>query len=95
MHNDNGHDLLTDVDGITDTKADALLTHFGHGYWVAQSACRYWGEIEKVHGFSEDAARTLFDRMQDADVWDALNDEGMLLDAVEKGITSDGHGGGY
>lgn len=88
-----GKQLLLDVDGIGSGRADALLDHFGHGHWVAESACRYWGEVAKVEGFTEESARELFDKMQDAGVWDNLHD--MELEAIQTGHSGDDHGGGW
>jgi len=88
-------ELLCRVDGLSQSKVDALLDHFGHGYWVAQSACRYWGEIAKIDGFSEDAAKSLFDKMQDADVWLELNDESMLYGALDNNQNGNDHAGGF
>lgn len=88
-----GKELLLEVDGIGEGKADALLDHFGHAHWVAESACRYWGEIAKVNGFTEDAARNLFDAMQDAGVWDDLHNMG--TEALAQGHSGNDHGGGF
>ena len=63
------HELLTQIDGIGDERANRLLAHFGSGRKVAQSACRYWNELTKVDGISETEARGLFDKMQDAGVF--------------------------
>ena len=68
----NDHELLTVVDGIGDVRATALLDHFDDGREVAQSACRYWGEITEVDGFTEDQARDLFHKMKDAGVFHEL-----------------------
>ena len=65
-------DLLTEIDGIGEKRAKALLMHFGSGREVAQSACRYWGEITDVRGFTEDEARDLFHKMKDANVFNDL-----------------------
>lgn len=63
------HELLTEIDGVGETRARALLRHFGEGSEVAKSACRYWHEITKVEGFTEASAKTMFDRMQEAGVF--------------------------
>jgi len=68
----NDHNLLTAVDGIGDTRASALLVHFEDGQKVAQSACRYWGEITNVPGFTDEQARDLFHKMKDAGVFHEL-----------------------
>ena len=65
-------ELLTAVDGIGDVRATALLDHFGDGREVAQSACRYWGEITNVPGFTEAQARNLFHDMKDVGVFHEL-----------------------
>jgi len=66
------HELLTQVEGVGDDRATALLSHFGSGRKVAQSACRYWGEITKVYGFTDENAKTLFHRMKNAEVFEDL-----------------------
>ena len=66
------HDMLTEIEGVGPELANRLLGHFGSGQKVAQSACRYWGELVKVDGVSEEGARTMFDRMCDADVFHDL-----------------------
>lgn len=68
----NDHDLLTQIDGIGDDKANNLLNHFGSGRKVAQSACRYWGEIVEVDGFTEETAKNLFYQMKEAEVFEDL-----------------------
>ena len=68
----NDHELLTNVEGIGDVRAEALLEHFEDGRKVAQSACRYWGEITNVPGFTEEEARDLFHKMKDAEVFHDL-----------------------
>lgn len=68
----NDHDLLTQIDGIGDDTANKLLNHFGSGKEVAQSACRYWGEITNVDGFTEERAKNLFHEMKDAEVFHDL-----------------------
>lgn len=68
----NDTELLTQVDGIGPESAAALLDHFEDGSEVAQSACRYWGEITNVPGFTEDRARDLFHEMKDAGVFEDL-----------------------
>ena len=68
----NDHELLTAIDGVGDVRAAALLDHFGDGRKVAQSACRYWGEITKVDGFTEAQARGVFHKMKDAEVFHKL-----------------------
>jgi len=65
----NDHELLTQINGVGDETANALLEYFGSGRKVAQSACRYWGEMTNVDGFTEGRAKALFDEMQDAGVF--------------------------
>lgn len=65
----NGMKLLIEVDGIGEDRARNLLFHFGSGRKVAQSACRHWGEITNVNGFTDEKAKTMFDRMIDAGVF--------------------------
>ena len=66
------HELLTQIDGIGPQTATALLEHFGSGRKVAQSACRYWGELTNVNGISETKAKGLFHDMADAGVFHKL-----------------------
>lgn len=68
----NDHELLTEIDGIGPETANSLLEHFGSGKEVAQSACRYWGELLEVDGFTEDRAKNLFYDMKDAEVFHDL-----------------------
>lgn len=68
----NDRELLQRVDGIGPATADAALAHFEGGREAAQSACRFWNEWTKVPGVSERVARTMFDRMQEADVFHEL-----------------------
>ena len=65
-------DLLMKVEGVGPARASSLLDHFDDGKEVAQSACRYWGEITKVPGFTESEARDLFHKMKDAGVFHEL-----------------------
>lgn len=65
-------ELLTQIDGIGADKANNLLAHFGSGRKVAQSACRYWGEITNVDGFTEERAKNLFYDMKEAEVFEDL-----------------------
>lgn len=67
-----GRDLLLEVEGIGPKRADALLSHFGSSYDIAQAALRGWGEIMEVDGFGLDTARSLYDRMREAGVADEL-----------------------
>lgn len=66
------HELLTRIDGVAPGTANQLLDHFGSGRKVAQSACRYWGELVEVDGVTEEKARSMFDRMHEADVFHSL-----------------------
>lgn len=68
----NDHELLTQINGIGEQRANNLLNYFGSGERVAKSACRYWGEITNVDGFTEDEAKTLFDKMKDENVFHDL-----------------------
>lgn len=68
----NDHELLTQINGIGDKTANDLLNHFGSGRKVAQSACRYWGELLNVDGFTEERAKNLFHDMKDAGVFKEL-----------------------
>lgn len=65
-------ELLMEVDGIGPKRAAALLDHFEDGRSVAQSACRGWGEITTVPGFTDEQARELFHKMTDAGVFHDL-----------------------
>ena len=65
----NDANLLTEIDGIGTERANRLLAHFGSGRKVAQSACRYWGAIVEIDGFSESEAKNLFHKMTDAGVF--------------------------
>jgi endonuclease III-like uncharacterized protein len=94
-HQINDRELLGRIDGLGKTTIDALLDHFGHGYFVAQSACRYWGELAKVEGISRDRAKELFFDMQDAGVFDELNSDQALVEALDQGHNGNKHGGGY
>lgn len=69
---DTDHELLTAVEGVGPDLAERLLEHFGSGRKVAQSACRYWGELTDVDGVSEEKARSMFDRMHVAGVFEDL-----------------------
>ena len=66
------HELLTQIDGIGPQTATALLEHFGNGRKVAQSACRYWGELTDVDGITETRAKNLFHDMRDTGVFHEL-----------------------
>lgn len=66
------HELLTQIDGIGQEKANRLLAHFGGGREIAKSACRYWGELTNVDGISEGQAKNLFHAMKDAQVFHEL-----------------------
>ena len=68
------HDLLTRIDGIGPEMADRLLARFGSGREVASRASSGWGALTDVDGISEEAARSLFDRMRDAGVYEDLRD---------------------
>lgn len=68
------HDLLTQIEGVGPDLANRLLLLFGSGREVAKAACRYWGELAKVDGVSEEMARSMFDRMQDAGVYEDLRE---------------------
>jgi len=69
-------DLLTDADGIGETRARALLDHFGSGREVAKAAASNFAAIASVEGFSPDSAKTLHDRMREAGVYEPLRDRG-------------------
>lgn len=60
---------LMAVQGITSTRADALLDTFGSLYDVSSSACGSYAGIAEVDGISMETAATLFDRMIDAGVY--------------------------
>lgn len=64
------HELLTQVEGIGDERADRFLEAFGSGREVAMAASNNWAAIADVPGISIGAARTMFDRMQDAGVYE-------------------------
>lgn len=66
------HELLTQIEGISDHKATQLLEHFDDGSEVAKAACSYWGYLTDVDGISEENAKTLIDRMRDAEVFHDL-----------------------
>ena len=65
-------DLLMQVDGIGEKRAEALLDEFGDGYNVASRALSGWGAIRDVDGFSEDTARDMFHKMREANVFEEL-----------------------
>ena len=60
---------LMAVQGITSTRADALLDTFGSLYDVSSSACKGYASIAEVDGISMETAAALFDRMVDAGVY--------------------------
>lgn len=82
------HELLTAIDGIGDDRADRLLEALGSGREVAVCACSAWSELAAVDGISEARARTLFDAMLEAEVYEDLRYE-RYADATPPGEADD------
>jgi hypothetical protein len=60
------HQLLTQIDGVGDELATALLDAFGSQYGVQRAATNHWSSLVKVKGISEAAAAEFRDRMEKA-----------------------------
>ena len=70
----NGLDLLTQVEGIGEVRARALLEHFETHGAVCRAATSGWARITAVDGFTDESAKTLFDRLQAAGVYEQYSD---------------------
>lgn len=71
---DNAVDLLTQVEGVGETRARALLERFETHGAVCRAATSYWAAVAEVPGFTEERAKTLFDRLRDAGVYEKWSD---------------------
>jgi hypothetical protein len=75
-------ELLQEVEGIGPKRSESLLSKFGGGGEVARAATSAFGRVADTEGVSEDTARDMFDRMDDAGVREDLRDRYRTSDQV-------------
>jgi len=69
-------EVLQEVDGIGPKRSESLLSRFGSGREVYKRSTSNFASVAKTEGISEDTAREMFDRMDEAGVRDELESRG-------------------
>jgi hypothetical protein len=61
------HRILTQIDGVGNEIATALLDTFGSRYGVQRAATSHWGSLIEIEGISEATATEFRDQMEEAE----------------------------